>query len=98
MKELGRIIGVSESAISMYETFKREPDNATLVKIADILDVSVDYLLGKSETIETQKQPPAISEELDDSLVSLLMDSDLSAQELQRVRDFVEGLKAARKA
>ena len=33
-----------------------------------------------------------------DSLVSLLMDSDLSAQELQRVRDFVEGLKAARKA
>lgn len=46
MKELGEMIGVSESAISQYETGKREPDNTTLVKLSEIFGVSVDYLLG----------------------------------------------------
>lgn len=94
MKELGQLIGVSESAISMYETFKREPDNATLVNIAKTLDVSVDYLLGRTETNETKNQPPAQGEELDRQLVSMLL--DLDPMDAQRVRDFVEGLKAAR--
>lgn len=94
MKELGKLIGVSESAISMYETFKREPDNATLVKLSDILGVSVDYLLGNSDTSETKKQPDAQGDELNNSLVSMLM--DLDPQEAQRVQDFVQGLKAAR--
>lgn len=96
MKELGQLVGVSESAISMYETFKREPDNATLIKLSDILGVSVDYLLGNSNSnaSETKKQPTAQGDELDNSLVSMLM--DLNPQDAQRVRDFVQGLKAAR--
>lgn len=49
MKQLGQIIGVAESTISMYETGKHEPDNLTLVKIADALDVTIDYLLGRSD-------------------------------------------------
>lgn len=48
MKELAQKIGVTESTISMYETGKREPDLKTLVRIADVLDVSTDYLLGRS--------------------------------------------------
>ena len=48
MKELAQKIGVTESTISMYETGKREPDLETLVRIADVLDVSTDYLLGRS--------------------------------------------------
>ena len=52
MKELGIRIGVSESAISQYETGKRQPDYETLLKIADYFGVSVDYLLGKDEKSE----------------------------------------------
>ena len=52
MKELGIRIGVSESAISQYETGKRQPDYETLLKIADYFGVSVDYLLGKDEKAE----------------------------------------------
>ncbi len=52
MKELGKKIGVSESAISQYETRKRQPDNETLIKIADVLGVSSDYLLGLSSQKE----------------------------------------------
>lgn len=50
MKELGEIVGVSESTISLYENKKRQPDNDTLVKLADALNCSVDYLLGRSDT------------------------------------------------
>lgn len=46
MKHLGEIIGVSESAISQYETGKRQPDNDTLIKLSNVFNVSVDRLLG----------------------------------------------------
>ena len=49
MKELGNIIGVAESTISLYENGLRQPDNAMLTKLADYFGVSVDYLLGRDE-------------------------------------------------
>lgn len=55
MKELGEMIGVSESAISQYETGKREPDNATLVKFSEILGVSTDHLLGVASDYDRPK-------------------------------------------
>lgn len=51
MRALGEYLGVSEGAISQYETGKREADFETLLKIAEYFDVSVDYLLrGGPET------------------------------------------------
>lgn len=55
MKELGEMIGVSESAISQYETGKREPDNAALVKLSEILGVSTDHLLGVASDYDRPK-------------------------------------------
>jgi repressor LexA len=49
MKELGRILGCSESTISLYENGKREPDFRTLQKIADYFGVTIDYLLGRDQ-------------------------------------------------
>jgi transcriptional regulator with XRE-family HTH domain len=49
LKQLGSIIGVAESTVSLYEKGKRQPDNDTLIRIADYFGVSVDYLLGNSE-------------------------------------------------
>ncbi|MBD5081130.1 MAG: ParB N-terminal domain-containing protein [Ruminococcaceae bacterium] len=45
MKELGSIIGVAESTISLYESGKREPDYKTLLTLAQFFNVSTDYLL-----------------------------------------------------
>lgn len=93
-KYLALELGIAESTVSQYENSKREPDQNTLIQIADILGVSLDYLLCRSEQDDIKKQPPAQGEELDNSLISLLM--ELNPQDAQRVRDFVEGLKAAR--
>lgn len=44
-KQLGEMVGVSEAAISHYETEKRSPSYETLLKIGEILECSVDTLL-----------------------------------------------------
>ena len=61
MRQLGQKVGCSEAAISNYELGKREPDYETLLKIGEVLGVSVSYLLGeghdkKALTISPEKQ------------------------------------------
>lgn len=47
---------ISHGAIAMWETNKRQPDNDTMLRLADFFGVSVDYLLGREET----KNPPNV--------------------------------------
>jgi len=44
--ELGQLCRMGINQISRYETGRHEPSATNLIKIARILDVSVDYLLG----------------------------------------------------
>ncbi len=52
-------IGFSRTAISAWEIGRNEPSNADTIKIADFFNVSVDYLLGKSDT-RINKSNPAV--------------------------------------
>ena len=45
-KELCEKTNINEATLSRYENGIREPKAATLSKIAEVLDVSCDYLLG----------------------------------------------------
>ncbi|WP_134705134.1 helix-turn-helix domain-containing protein [Ammoniphilus sp. YIM 78166] len=47
-EEVGNFLGVSGSAIGMYERGERSPDNEMLKKFADLFEVSIDYLLGRT--------------------------------------------------
>lgn len=40
---------ISRSTIAGYETERKEPDYETLKKIADFFNVSIDYLLGRTD-------------------------------------------------
>lgn len=40
-------LGISLNAYQKYEQAERSPSLECLVRIADILDVSIDYLLGR---------------------------------------------------
>ena len=42
--EMARKLGISRSAVGMYEQGKREPDFETLEAIADYFNVTLDYL------------------------------------------------------
>ncbi len=48
-EELGKFLNVSRQTISGYESGSIEPSIANLVKIADIFNVSLDYLLCRTK-------------------------------------------------
>lgn len=47
--EAAKKLGISNGTLSGYERNYRDPDTEILHKMADLYDVSVDWLVGKSE-------------------------------------------------
>ena len=43
-------LNMNQNTISRYENREREADYETLVRFADYFDVSLDYLLGRTDT------------------------------------------------
>jgi len=46
--KLAMDLHMSQNSISRYENLEREADYATLIKFADYFNVSLDYLLGRT--------------------------------------------------
>jgi len=42
-------LNMNQNSISRYENGEREADYETLIKFADYFDVSLDYLLGRTD-------------------------------------------------
>ncbi|MBQ7098416.1 MAG: helix-turn-helix transcriptional regulator [Oscillospiraceae bacterium] len=42
-------LNLNQNSISRYETEEREADYATLIALADYFNVSIDYLLGRTD-------------------------------------------------
>lgn len=47
-EKFAALLNLSKSALANYEAGTREPNYATLIKIADILGVTLDHLLGRT--------------------------------------------------
>ena len=57
--ELGKLCGVSTTAVYKWENEKSQPDVDTLIKIADRFSVTVDYLLGRnSQNSQIEQEVP----------------------------------------
>lgn len=48
--QLASVLGVSRGAIANWESGIRVPDSGTVANLATVFRVSVDYLLGTSQT------------------------------------------------
>ncbi|MGN0744950.1 MAG: helix-turn-helix domain-containing protein [Christensenellales bacterium] len=48
-RDVAKHLGIAQSSYIRYENGKSEPTLENLVKLADLFDVSVDYLLGRKE-------------------------------------------------
>lgn len=51
-KQLAVAIGASERGIQNYELNERKPAFDALIALADFFDVSLDYLVGRSDVAE----------------------------------------------
>ena len=81
-------LNVSQSTISAYEVGERKPDLDTLIAIANLFDVSTDYLLGLSEVRKSIKQSDLSPDELE-YLIKYRKASEISRE---KVKAYMEGL------
>lgn len=51
-QKLADMLNISQQAIFKYEKTSNEPDITTLIKLSEIFNVSVDYLIGNSDIRE----------------------------------------------
>ena len=52
LSQLAEAAGISPRAIKYYASGEREPTMSTLIALADYFDVSIDYLVGRSDDPE----------------------------------------------
>lgn len=85
--ELGEIIGISPSTVGMYERDQRFPDKDTLGKIADYFDVSVDYLLCRTDERNSKtKLDPKIKTI---AAKKINVNEDLPDEAIEKINDFI---------
>ncbi len=51
-KEMAEVLGLAPRSYQSYEYEERYPDFQGLIAIADFFDVSLDYLVGRSDVRE----------------------------------------------
>ncbi len=50
-KQLAEMLGTTNSSVCDWERGRTEPDKTFVLKLADCLNVSTDYLLGRSDDL-----------------------------------------------
>ena len=55
-EDLGRRAGLQPSAISHFETGTRKPSFENLIRLADALEVTIDYLVGRAPKTGVSEQ------------------------------------------
>jgi transcriptional regulator with XRE-family HTH domain len=101
-EEIANQIGISRARYSHYENGRSEPDAETLQKLADTYNVSVDYLLGRTDspddtlTMHEEKTTDDLLKEItDDPDDYFFLDGYLEApeEEKKEIRRFWYDLK-----
>lgn len=90
-EKFGEMFDVSQRTVAAWEAGDRLPSLSALDDLASRLQVSVDYLMGRTSPEDTKKEPAQVGE-LRDSILSRVQ--SLSDPALVRVMDFLDGLEA----
>lgn len=61
-RELARRLGVSFPVLNRIEQGKRAVDDVELQKLADIFNVSVDFLLGRTDSVFSKEEEKFLGE------------------------------------
>jgi transcriptional regulator with XRE-family HTH domain len=85
-KDLAKILGISASAVGMYEQGRREPDNAILIKMSHVFEVSVDEILGLCD----QEQAPKTLDEFVSEVVNALMGERITVDGREATQEEIE--------
>ena len=97
--DFAKATGLTRSAVSMYESGKREPNFEILEMIADFFNVDMNYLLGKNEnsTYYLNPETARLAQELHDNPeYKAMFDATrgLSPEAVKEVMNFIKFQKA----
>lgn len=92
-KDVADYLKISTSAYGFYEQGKRVPDTETITKLANYYNVSIDYLLGKSDIKESaddliKNNHVTIALHNDDGI-----DAELPDEAKKEIENFIEYVK-----
>lgn len=94
-RELAQRINVGNTTLSQYESGARVPSDEVKLKIATVFGVSVDYLLGVTDSRELTSPtpaPPAAAQRPVEAAIAGELGS-LSDRQLDRLLGYIQALK-----
>ena len=56
---------IDQKTLSNYETGKTSPDSYSLIQLADFFDVSIDYLVGRIDSLHTSVSKEEVYKKID---------------------------------
>lgn len=87
--DIGKILDITSQAVGLYENEKRDIPNEYLIKLANYFEVSIDYILCKTDTRNPQKI------ELDDIDIAFASGvKGLNDENKETLKNIMEGLLA----
>lgn len=96
---VAKATGIAQGLMSQYKNGIKLPTIQNLVKIADYLEVSVDYLLGRTnnptvaENIDTEQLNSDLIMLAQEYRILLNTFKDIPASELPRIEGYVQSIK-----
>lgn len=89
-KEMAQKLDIPPNTYNGYETGKRNPNLEVAKHISDTLDISVDYLLGRTDERNVHKEKP----KLDPSIKTIAahrinINEDLPDDAIDKINDFI---------
>lgn len=91
-KDLANLLNVSIPAINYYENEKRAIDTETASILADYFNVSIDYLLGRTDVRNTGEQ---IDDILNEAMIGMSKEdyNALTDEQKNQIRNFAIYIK-----
>lgn len=93
--ELGKIIGMGKTTISMYETGNSTPGDDIKLKMAEYFNVSMDYLMGVSDIrtpiVKNDNKEPKLSPEVE-TIAAHLEGKDITPKKMKLLKSYIDTL------
>lgn len=85
-QDLANKISTSKSVISGYESGRNDPAQSVVIKLADALDVSINYLMGQNN----EKYHKPLENENDDFVVLARNLEELTEDQINLIKEMID--------
>lgn len=78
--------GLSQNAIYNWKT--KEPSKVSLKAVADVLNVSTDYLLGRTDQMNATSSDKKVADILDDETILAFDGMEIAEEDKEKLREY----------